>query len=1091
MAMIPASALPRGCLPRIATAVGGLIGGLGLLLSAADVGAAEARTLAQLEASFIAPPDAAKPFCWWHWMNGHISPPSITRDLEAMRAVGFGGFTLFEESDKIPRGPVASMSPEYFAAWKFTAAESDRLGLEWGFHNCPGWSSSGGPWITPEQAMKHVVCSETKIHGGAAAPLIPLAQPSANFDPYDLPALKRQPVDWYRDIAVIAFPTPADDAWRLDGWINQAGFVTNHRARKRPKAAGAPAAAAIDPQRIVVLTDKLDASGRLAWSPPAGEWTILRFGYVPTGHKNHQPPDDASGLDCDKLSRDAVDFHWAHFVERVLAAARAGGARRLDTVLIDSYEVLTQTWTAAMPAEFRRRRGYDLLAYLPCLTGRVIGDAGRTEKFLHDFRRTISDLVVENYYGHFAEKCRRAGLRLAAEAFGYDSIFDELAAAAKADIPMGEFWSGIQGFHHWSMKLAASAADLNGRHLVGAEAFTAGREQAAWNHHPYSLKALGDYFFCRGATRFYIQANAHQPWADAIAPGMTLGPHGINLSRGETWWRQSPAWLAYLARCQSLLQQGQLVTDVALYYGEDAPATLWPKPHVTADRYGIPWNVDGDLSPDFWQRAPDGHDFHVLHAEALLTLRVNAARELESPHGCRYRVLVLPDDDRMSPAILAKLEEWVEAGATVLGPRPRRSPGLAASAGEDADALVRARANRLWGAIDGAKIKRQQTGQGSVWFGATLGEVLAASGIEPDFRYAELARGDSGKPVKLDYVHRRGDGWEFYFVSNQRNEPASARVTFRVAGNAPEIWRPETGEIAITPPWQRTAQGVAVVLNLGPAESCFVVFRATVPARTTIASVTHDGRDAIGRAIAQIAIAGDHVSLRAFAPGEFAAQAADGRRAAARVAALPAPRDLSEDWTWTFPPGRGAPAQAKVARLASWTEHPDAGVKYFSGTATATKEFDLSAAELANAPAIDLDLGDVRVIAALKINGRDFGVLWKPPFRVDVRAALRSGRNTIAVEVTNLWRNRLIGDARATGFTKAEARRSMQADYFAIPAWLARGEKNPDARAVAFTPPRYYGDSDPLVESGLLGPVRLIFGQTVELTLPRENSPSR
>ena len=1063
---------------RVARALG-WFAGVALFGGAARLLAAD--SLREVAANFATPPASARPQVWWHWMNGHISRAGITKDLEAMRAVGLGGVVLFEESDRIAPGPVSYGSAEHWALLGFAASECQRLGLEFGFHNGPGWSASGGPWITPEQAMKHVTWSELHVAGGSTVHRLPA--PSTRVNPYKLPEAQLAAVDFYRDIVVIAVPRAAT-ATRLPDWEEKAGFKAYYPAQPELPAAELPAIAA---EAVHVLPTMPDADGAVTWTVPPGEWTLLRLGYTLTRRLNAQGPTNGGrGLECDKFSREALDSHWAGFVSKVVDVARADGVRALSTVVIDSYEANSQTWTPQMAAEFARRRGYELTRYLPCLTGLVVGSVGETERFLADFRRTLSDLVQENYYGYFAEKCRAQGLRLAVEAYSYKGVFNDFSVARRADIPMGEFWAGIYKWSQWNTKVSASAADLNGTHLVGLEAYTAGFERAAWRWHPYTLKAQGDYFLSRGGTRFYIQASAHQPWSDAVRPGLTMGPHGIQMNRHNTWWQQSKGWLSYLSRSQYLLQQGQLVTDVAFYYGDNAPQTLRAQPHVTSDHFGLPWDLEGDkMGPDLWLKIPRGHDFHVVDEAVLAEMRVDEGGSIFIPGRARYEVLLLPNDRRMSRATLRRVAELVEAGATAVGPRPVATPGL--RGWREEEAALNALAARMWGGIDGQSVTAHTYGKGRVVFGLSMADVLAARGVKLDFEYRD--RGSVTPPL-IDYIHRRLGAEDVYFISNQRQEPARVRVALRVETSAaPEIWHPETGTIAPAPFWQATSdRRTAVDLDLAAAESLFVVFRQPGAARPDAGGFTAFTRN--GAAVesvreAQLGFRGDGWSIAAFAPGTYVLTDNKGGTIQRRAEALPPALDLGRGWTAEFPSPKGS-ITAEFDRLQPWNESANDDIKYFSGTAVFTRDVELSPEILRSDALLELDLGDVQVIAEVEFNGKSVGVLWKPPFRVDLTVLAKPGRNRLVVKVTNLWPNRLIGDARRLGVTRAESeKRTRTAQFAAPPAWVNDPRAKPPAGTQTYTTMQFYSGEHELTPSGLLGPVILRFGRLLPLPVPR------
>ena len=1041
---------------------------------------AQMSAASKLEDSFATPPQSAKTFLWWHWMNGNVSREGITRDLEAMKQIGVGGVTLFEESDRIPAGPVKYASDEHLALIRFAAEECDRLGLDFAFHNGPGWSSSGGPWITPEHAMKAISWSELQAVGGKGVQRLALPAPPTKVEAYRSPGHTYEDHDFYRDVAVVAFPTPKQSGVRLVDWMEKAMTVVPIRYGAREQTKSVPEDGIVGTDGIFLLEQVPDYKGEIGWAVPPGNWTILRIGYILTGHVNQQGPTTGGrGLDCDKLSREALDYHWEQFVGKVIASARAGGSQALSSILIDSYETDIQTWTPRMPEEFQRLRGYSLMKYLPVLTGRIVGSVAETERFLWDFRRTISELVEENYYGHFTARCHALGLKSSFEGYGYSAIFDDFDVSRQADIPMGEFWAGIYKYSHWAAKVAASASDLNGHHLVGAEAFTSGGEDAAWKWHPYTLKAQGDFYLAQGITRFYIQASAHQPWADGIKPGMTMGPHGIQMNRNNTWWSQSRVWLAYMSRVQFMLQQGQLATDYCYYYGENAPATLRTKPNSARDRLGVPWDPDGDKNPNVWFELPEGRDFHVVSQKVLEEFSVDERGWITHPSGAAYKLLVLPDENRMRLSTLKVLAKLVHDGAKLLGPRPVQSPSLAE--GLAVDAQVRALAGQLWGDIDGKKVTSNRYGRGKVYHGLSPEQVLVECGLPKDFTYEALTA--EGRTPRFTYQHRVVDDAEFYFVSNQRNEATAVRLYFRQQGVAPQIWHPETGLCHAAPIWETTEDGrIAVTLLAGPAESCFVVFpRHGAAHAARYVALAKDGLPVVNRATARVEPDGPGLRLVAFEAGTYELRQPDGKVAKVTHKESVSSIDMSKGWTVVFPMASVGTTSMAYDALASWSENGDDRIKYFSGSAVYTRTFEIDGGDLPEDTVAEIDLGQVAVIAELTVNGRDMGVLWKPPFRCDVTSALRPGENEVVVKVTNLWRNRLVGDAllRLAQGEKPIPRGIR--NYPEIPQWVRDGGSNPLTEVTTFTTSPFYQGGEALAESGLLGPVKIQFGHNYSL----------
>lgn len=906
-----------GFTPSIAATVAVLIGLCGADASAQPTALAEA---------FRNPPPAARPHTWWHWMNGNISPDGITADLEAMARVGVGGAQIFDVEPGTPPGPVRYGSAEWRAMVKHAASEAHRMGLELCLHNCAGWSSSGGPWVTPEHAMQMLVVSETQVQGPSRldarlpqpytrlghyrdiavlafptppAEVVPAPVVTANgrdFDPARLadgnpdtvaglpPADpgETQFVQWafpqpvaaraltivpgygrngepgelqasadgvnFRTVATVAvsetnllrspicinfasvtgqvfrlsFPgsggRPAhvglaecrlETGYRISGFGGKVGYS---RGAEAPNQHALDPDLTVAPEAIVDLADRLAADGRLAWDVPAGHWTILRFGYTPTGKENHPAAAEGRGLECDKLSREAAQAHFSGVLLPLMKELGPLAGTGLKHLLIDSYEVDCQNWTPRLRQGFLARRGYDPIPYLPTMTGRVVGSLAQSERFLWDFRRTLADLYTENYFGAYADICQRYGLQLSVEPYG-NGNFNDLDAGGQGVIPMTEFWVGW-GADLSGPKLASSIAHTYGRKYVGAESFTADSTNGRWQNHPANLKALGDIIYTGGVNRFIFHRYAHQPWMDVV-PGMTMGPWGFHFERTNTWWEQGSAWLQYLTRCQFLLQEGRFRADFCYLVSEDSPNSL-------PGRSG--------LSP----APPDGYDYDGCNAEVVLTRMGVQKGRLVLPDGMAYRFLVLPSSDTMRPTLLRKLRDLVRAGATVIGPRPVRSPSLQGQPAADEEVATMAR--EVWGDLDGKTRTERQCGKGTVIWGKALSDVLSDRGLPPDFEYTAARRS-----VQVRYLHRTIGDAEVYFVACSSHSVETVDCTFRVANRLPELWDPETGDIRPAPLWRQQGGRTTITHRFDPTGAVFVVFRRPVTGDHVVA-LTRDGQ---------------------------------------------------------------------------------------------------------------------------------------------------------------------------------------------------------------------------------------------------------
>jgi hypothetical protein len=929
---------------------------------------------------------------------------------------------------------------------------------------------------------------------------------------------------------------------RLENFEEKAGFVADNSSRLptlNTDGTGIPRASVID------LTAQVDAHGKLAWQAPAGAWTLLRIGQTHNGKTNHPAPKSGTGLEVDKLSRPALDAFFRDGIEPLLKTCGPAAGKTFDTLVIDSYEVGAQNWTAGFDREFARRRGYSLTTLLPALTGHCIDSPQTTERFLWDFRRTLGDLAAENYFGYFADLCHQRGVKLAVEPYG-NGVFDWMRSGGCADLLMGEFWVA-QGASE-SCKWAAATGHVYGRPIIGAESFTATINAGRYSTAPYDFKPTGDLAFLNGINRLIFHRYAHQPWLNKL-PGMTMGGWGSHIERTQTWWEQSRAWITYLSRCQTLLQAGRFAADVLYFTGEDVPT---PLPNANT------------LNP----RPLPGYDYDMCDATTVLKLKV-ADGALTLPDGMRYRLLVLPDQPIMSRHMAEQIQRLVAAGAQVVGPPPRLNPSLADGAAGDAE--LAAIAKRVWGFCDGKQVTEHAYENGRVFCGLSLEQVFARLALSADFAA-------SAPDEAIGALHRRIDGQDFYFVANKRPVATTLHCTFRVSGHAPQLWNPETGTITNAPAYVDRGGSTSLSIRFEPLQSQFVVFTKQAPSAShwialqtpsdlpalkaqdgntsadlELLSVIYESVGGSGSVDATAAVAklirngqlsfratnelaGDpapnsakqlrvayrylgkesHVLVRegllftfpgassvpispqpypaclsiagsqspqimAFAPGTYTATTADGRHLAARLEALPEPMIIDSPWGLFFPAGWRAPERVTLPKLISWTQLPEGEARYFSGTATYHNIIRLPDDWLAPGKSVWLDLGVVKNLAEVEINGQELGTLWKSPFRVNITPALRSGANRLEIRVTNLWVNRLIGDEQFPADCEWEPDRDNSRHLKAWPTWLLQDTPRLSEQRLTFSTWGFYEKDDPLLPSGLLGPVTLRCAQALEL----------
>lgn len=753
-----------------------------------------------LAKNFVSPPDEARIWVYWFWLNSNITREGITADLEAMKRVGIGGVLIMEVDQGAPVGPAAFMGDQWRDLFKFMISEASRLGIEVNMNNDAGWNGSGGPWVPLDKSMQVVTASELQVPAGKKfAGILPMPKTNSGF---------------YRDITVLAFPTPADAA-------NPAYRIKNLAAKSMSSGGMMPGSleategnvvpeeSLIARDQILDLSSMMDSTGKLTWEAPqlkgksSGAWTVVRFGHTFTGAENAPSPLTGRGPECDKLSREGIEANYNGMIGKLVKDVGPMAGKAFAATHVDSWEVGAQNWTPAMREEFKKLRGYDMTTWMPVLTGRIVGSPELSERFLRDVRQTVSDLLAVNYIGHLKELANKDGLRLSMES--YSTPANDLDVGNYIDEPISEFWTQDGGGFWWTQKAMSSLSHVNGLPITGAESFTSGGEER-WLLHPATIKALGDRAFCDGVNRFIIHRYAMQPWAEDRRPGMTMGPWGLHYERTQTWWEDSKAWHEYVARCQYMLRQGKFIADV-LSLNSEEPLQRFRVLKLNG------YDYDG-ISPQKFLK-------DVTVRDGLLVV----------PSGMSYRLLVLPEDTDMSTVMLSKITALVEAGATVTGKPPVNAPGL--SGYPESDTQVKKMAEYLWGS--GTETERK-VGKGTVITGKTPSEALAGMGVKPDFLSS----------IPMNFIHRSMEGNEVYFIASQESESTDIVCSFRVTGMKPESWDAVTGKMEPVAVFQELEGSTRIPLRLEPSGSRFIVFtKKMMKDSDRIVSVKADGKELV------------------------------------------------------------------------------------------------------------------------------------------------------------------------------------------------------------------------------------------------------
>lgn len=604
----------------------------------------------------------------------------------------------------------------------------------------------------------------------------------------DLDAAKWKPNLKVNDIILSGEP-------KINHWEGKSGRVW--RVAEATSDTEAPVSECVQMDEVIDLTPALK-NGALTASLPDGEWRILRLGHTSTGHTN-ATGGAGKGLECDKFSPQAVAKQFDNWFGRVFHELDPELARRvLKYMHVDSWECGSQNWSDNFASEFKRRRGYDLMPYLPLYAGIPMDNAETSEKVLRDIRTTMAELVVDVFYTVLAEKAKEYDCYFSAECVSPTMVSDGMMHYSKVDYPMGEFWLNSPTHDKPNDMIdAIHGAHVYGKNIVQAEGFTELR--GTWDETPATLKTLLDRNYALGINRIFYHVNAHNPYLDK-KPGMTLDGIGLFFQRDNTWYGDGGKALTdYMRRCQALLQYGSPVIDIAVFTGEEMPRRailpdrlvpslpgIFGAERVESERtrlanVGQPLRVKpvgvshsaNMADPEKWINPMRGYNYDSMNKDALLRLATVKDGRIEMPGGSSYRVLVLPlahqlmPDTILSPEVRSKVDEMIKAGVIV--------PELPY--------------------------------------------------VKDDFGAYGLDR-DVVLPENVAWTHRRNneDNVDLYFISNQEETPREFTASFRVAGRVPELWDPMTGEIDRNLDWKTVDGRTEVKMDLAGAGSAFIVF---------------------------------------------------------------------------------------------------------------------------------------------------------------------------------------------------------------------------------------------------------------------------
>lgn len=821
-------------------------------------------------------------------------------------------------------------------------------------------------------------------------------------------------------------------ATRLQDWESKANYIAKGNRTADLTPGDISEEYVIDPLKVIDLTPYLSTDGTLTWQTPEGNWTVLRIGHTTTGEENEAAPVGGKGLECDKLGKRGIHAHYNHFLKRLFEEMKPYAGKSFYGITVDSWEAGTQNWTKGFEQEYALRQQKNIAPYIAAFTGRIVGGTSSTEKFLEEIRQLQATMLAENFHQELRNYCHANNLTFASEPYG-DGPFNSLEVGKYIDIPLGEFWAhGTYGGSHTNNQ-AGYLARINSRKIAGAEAFTARPELSKFTEYPAEMKTMGDWMFTNGINRLMYHTYAHQPHSTA-KPGMTMGPFGTHFNRNQTWWEQAKAYLDYVKRCQFMLQEGMFISN----------SSPWIPPGEASDptqqRSGFSYMGENENTViNYLYRRLDNIDYYFVcngkrNYENIIATFDAQDKQPEIWH---------PETGEQYPVHNYK----VENGKTFiqLNMQPSESFFIVFDKSiETASQWDEAKdfSKRSVQPVSYQDI--QNSFSVSLWLRPDVDVISGKSFIlfpvDVENKYGKnhasigLAVGQNGIRLfeqtgdarqEVLFAETKIEGWSLLNIVYTEGKPT-------VYINGKKIKEGQKSNRTVHPTGNEISP-IDAIYNLFQGEYTTPVIEEKILTTEEIAALYRKGK-----------------------PLPLLPDAAENIIT------------LNNTWMITFPTNSGVPDQITEKELQSLHLHKDKRVRYFSGTATYTTQFDIPANYKQSGKRIMIDFGNVAFFAEASINGSPIPILWKTPYSYDITDFVNFGSNRLEVKVTNLWTNRLIGDE----FFPVENNYDKWGELNQFPDWYINnqpynGERN------TFVSWKQYDKNGPLTESGLIGPVRI------------------
>jgi len=975
-----------------------------------------------LKDGFKNPTGTARPKTYWWCLNGNIDTISAKQELLEMKKAGIGGFDFFEigvpKQDSMITGGPAFLSDASLKVIKFVVREAGKLDLEMGLNLSSSWNA-GGSWTIPKNAGKSLYYSKIDIKGGNNVRSIKVPFPDISFAKASLIGGTGKSMirfqsngrpEYYEEVAILAIPA--------------------NMMKKN-----------LDTANIINVTRFFDPSKDiLNWNVPSGDWKILRYVCSNSGQQLVLPSPLSAGLTIDHFDSIAVKEHLMYVINRLKPVLGDFRKTALKSLYLASYEARGFVWTSTLPNEFKKLNGYDIYKFLPSFFDKELYSREIANKVQIDFKKTLSELMINNLYKKSKEVCNRFGLKINCEAGGpgyplYNGPAEPLKALGTIDIPRGEFW--VNHYRKYRdknvedstkrdsidilrvVKEVSAASHIYQRGIVEEESFTSFQH---WQEGPFDIKPMGDRAFCEGMNRVVFHGFSHNPTGTGY-PGIVYGA-GTHFNTKRVWWPKVKPFIDYISRNSFIFQKTDYTADVLYYYGDKVPNSTTPK------------NTHFTVGP--------GYDYEIVNTEILLTGLTVKNGKLVLSNGATFSLLALDREEEINPIVLNKLNELAKQGAMIVGLKPHKIGDLKnqVNTGKNGEDMI----SELWSTVNESS-SVELNKKGKIYAGIKPVEMLRLLGVSPDFYYSD------NNSFLLDFIHYKKSDMDFYFIVNTSDQWISRECGFRQQSKIPEIWDPLTGNILPVSVYNQQDKNIKIPITLAPYGSYFVVFKkGNSPASYT--TVTASGSNPPLMEFTQDGILFLHEGTMELKSTTGSKQVNNSQKT----------QVIDGEWKVSFTKGWGAPDSVVLKGLSSWTANTDEGIKYYSGIGTYHKIFQFTkGTTFSNSERIFLDLGNVSKVAELWLNDRTMGITWAKPYKYDITKYIKNGKNILTIEVANTWSNRLTGDA-LTGekYTNTNILTTI------IPGaniWGSDQTRLPWAKV-------------PLIQSGLLGPVTI---QTVQL----------